>query len=679
MSDFALRVIGDIGPYTEAVSKIPGITEKQVAKASLDFIRESSKAQAAALKNAESAATKGAATAKKAWEDGFRGIAEAARGTGHGAVAEQVDHLAKAYLAVGKDGLTAAAGTAAAAAPLAALGAAAVAVVAGVGLVGAGLVEAGLHAKEAQEDLKGFALIGSSWFPKVPPDAQQGIDALAASGSALTAVFDRFVVNVGSNVAPSLAKVADLAVGVAVSSEQWFESWDKGRSLVGDFTGYLVDSMRGPVDAYRQFLKATVAVEDAIGISVPDSVRESAASFEGFRANVVSTVEDVTSLGGSLSHYVEVGRDFITTTERANKALKDQSQAAKDAAEAARKLDEQRKKNVQDAEKEGDALRQADLDRAKAAKDGLATLQEAGRKAAESWMSAEDQVKAQADDAIEAQRRVAQAVEDATGAGSQEAAAAWKAFEDARVDVSLVAGEKIRKIHEDEAKKATAATYSAVEGALNDVAGLAQTVTSAEAASVHKLEDELNDSSAHYTEHQKAQLERQLADKRRGAQTAWDITQGARLAEAVVSGAAATVSAYNDGLAVGGPTGLVLGPVMAGVAAGAAAVEVAAIAAEQPSFLTGGFTDPYASPTGIPSTLHPREAVLNEGGRETIGDETIRAANGRRPLARSVPEAVVKLRHHVYDDFFLRYLRADNALTRSIRGTGVVGHADWSR
>lgn len=148
-----------------------------------------------------------------------------------------------------------------------------------------------------------------------------------------------------------------------------------------------------------------------------------------------------------------------------------------------------------------------------------------------------------------------------------------------------------------------------------------------------------------------------------------------RQAEAAMAAPAAILNAYNDGLSVGGPAGLVLGPAMAALAAATTAVQVRAIG--KAKFHLGGFQGGAAAPDEYSATLIPGEAVLSRQGRRAMGDDQIRQANGGVPSAPVRVIAETHYRHQSFDRFMVDNLRSGGAIQTAINTkTGVVGHRD---
>jgi len=142
------------------------------------------------------------------------------------------------------------------------------------------------------------------------------------------------------------------------------------------------------------------------------------------------------------------------------------------------------------------------------------------------------------------------------------------------------------------------------------------------------------------------------------------------IATAVVNAALAVTNALANGGAAA--------PVLAVAAGVSGAVSIATIAAtEPPAFAAGGFID-GAPTTGVPITAHPNEAVLNQQGRATIGDDAIRAANAGRSGEGGMTVSMV-YKHKVFDYFVRDNLRTSGPLASAVRRGDRVGQVRRGR
>lgn len=246
-------------------------------------------------------------------------------------------------------------------------------------------------------------------------------------------------------------------------------------------------------------------------------------------------------------------------------------------------------------------------------------------------------------------------------------------------DAKKAAEERI-KIAEDEAE-----AKIALHRRVSDVASQAIGVVAAaadlnfqnESSNLERLEAEYQAArdaqmagEATLTADQMTQLSNRVSAQRSAVQSAYDATQAARYSEAFIATAAATINAYNDGLAVGGPAGLILGPAMAAVALAAGGVQVAAIASETPSF------------NDTPGVMR------NQGGRSRVpvslaGDDYWAAAKSPADLRAQVGggsgATTILYKHRPFNYFIDDNLRMNGSLAREMRRGDRVGQVGRGR
>jgi len=215
------------------------------------------------------------------------------------------------------------------------------------------------------------------------------------------------------------------------------------------------------------------------------------------------------------------------------------------------------------------------------------------------------------------------------------------------------AEEEMRRAQAQAAASAVGDIVSTVTDSIEQSADRAATVLS-------DLEGELASNRDSMTEAEKADLKERIAMQRQQAQRQFEIAKTGRLAEAAIATAASVANA----LATPPAPNLLL----AGLATATGAAQLAAIAAVQPSFHSGGMV-----PDETQARLLTGEAVLSRTGRNMIGDDQINRANagmsgGSRPMV-----VVQQYRHRVYNDFIRDNLRIGGNLADAIRGTRTVG------
>ena len=245
--------------------------------------------------------------------------------------------------------------------------------------------------------------------------------------------------------------------------------------------------------------------------------------------------------------------------------------------------------------------------------------------------------------------------EDAAKAGETSQAEADKAAELRAADL--------------EARKAIA--QAGVDLALQGLDTISQASADAaqrEGEQADKLQAQLVAGDSYYTDSQKAELQKRIAEHRKAAMTAFGIAKAARIAEATITTAMAVVNALNDGLSVGGPAGLILGPVSAAAAGIAGGIQIAAIAAEQPSFHQG-----YA-PDERSARVLTSEAVLSPAATAALGSGNIAAANAGIMGGGRLASTPVVFRHQTFRPFIKDFLTQPSALSTALNAGKIVGH-----
>ena len=249
-------------------------------------------------------------------------------------------------------------------------------------------------------------------------------------------------------------------------------------------------------------------------------------------------------------------------------------------------------------------------------------------------------------EAIDAERHAAEkkATEDAAAIDAD----ANKAKKEAAMDVAnFMAEQAVAGLD------AMAAGFEKAQDAANETA--------------NQLTDQLIAGDEHYTKAQKAQLVKRIAEQRAHAKEAFAIAKAARLAEAVITTAMAVMNAYSTGVAI--PiAGVVLGPAMAIAAGVTGAIQIATIAAEQPSFHSGKMPDE------MNATILKREAVLNTTASAAMGRGQIEALNNGMTAGRGQGPAPIVIGHRVFEAGLKRSLDSAGVLREALHGGAVYGH-----
>ena len=262
-----------------------------------------------------------------------------------------------------------------------------------------------------------------------------------------------------------------------------------------------------------------------------------------------------------------------------------------------------------------------------------------------------------------------------------EAAAAEAQAEAARVAVrqdtankitalETAAAEERKKLSDDERKKRQEDDAAALEiqraAIMEGVSLISESLSASadnQAAVLEQLTSQLESNSENMTEADKRALKERIAAQREAAMLTFAINKAAQLATATIN----TATSVTAALASAPPPANLIAAGVAGAAGGA---QIAAIAAQQPAFHSGGMV-----PDEVQARLVTGEAVLSRVGRNVIGDEQIRAANaGMAPPVKVV--AINQYRHEVFRPFIRDHLRLGGDLSTAIRGTRTVGQRE---
>jgi len=582
-----------------------------------------------------------------------------------GSAAASIAGLSSASTAMGAAGLAA---TAATGGLLLVIGGAALAVggaAAAYYTLGESLVSAAFDADKALTALEGFKNIGSDFYPVVPEEALASMERLAATTDAIDALMNRLTVTVGSNTAPAIERMVDTMIGLGLAGLETFEVWAAGKNLLTEFANFMVGSLFHsflPVtDAVRAMGNGLIFMAEALGQNVDPAIKLALSSTNAFSTAIVGLASD--ALDGaltSLDDYAVAGAGFLADTFAATESVKKHTKAVKDDTEAVEKNIE----GLTNWTREIEASQ-------KAIESGSQKLQESAYNDRLASMSAQD---------AEAERYRAKVK------GLQDAANEVKAAggDEIKTDLELYAAtEAAAQIHDAAVKKfddkaaadkmalqkqvADKGVELALDG-LDTVSKAAEEASQREAEQADKLQAQLVAGDAYYTDSQKAELQKRIAEHRKAAATAFGIAKAARIAEATITTAMAVVNALNDGLSVGGPAGLILGPVSAAAAGIAGGIQIAAIAAEQPSFHQG-----YA-PDERSARVLTSEAVLSPAATAALGSGNIAAANAGIMGGGRQASTPVVFRHQTFRPFIKDFLTQPSALSTALNAGKIVGH-----
>ena len=582
-----------------------------------------------------------------------------------GSAAASIAGLSSASTAMGAAGLAA---TAATGGLLLVIGGAALAVggaAAAYYTLGESLVSAAFDADKALTALEGFKNIGSDFYPVVPEEALVAMERLASASDAVDAIMNSLTVTIGSNTAPAIERMVSTVVGLGLAGMEAFEVWAAGKNLLTEFaqfmTGTLLRAFLPVTDAVRGMGNNLIYMADLLGQSVDPALRAALKSTDALSDAITTYAGE--ALDGALtglSDYAVAGGLFISQTARATDSLKNKTAATKDDTKAI----EGNIEGLTNWTREIEAS-------VKAIESGSEKLQESAYNDRLASMSAQD---------AEAERYRAKVQ------GLEDTAAEVKAAggDELKTDLELYAAtEAAAEIHNANVKKfddKAAADKLAMQKAiaekgvelaldgLDTVSKAAEEASQREGEQADKLQAQLVAGDSYYTDSQKAELQKRIAEHRKASIAAFNTAKAARIAEATITTAMAVVNALNDGLSVGGPAGLILGPVSAAAAGIAGGIQIAAIAAEQPSFHQG-----YA-PDERSARVLTSEAVLSPAATAALGSGNIAAANAGIMGGGRQASTPVVFRHQTFRPFIKDFLTQPSALSTALNAGKIVGH-----
>ena len=617
---YTFKISGNVAAYAAAVGQIPGVTDKAAAAAALKMGQQFAKMQADAAKSAKKAAD----STGKAFEDTAGKLGSGAAklkgaldlvAPGAGGLAGVVNDLADAAEVLGPQFAIAAAG-------VVAFGGAFAAPIAGALALSAALTKTAFSAEENLKALEGFKAIGSDFYPAIPPETVASFKALAVTEDALISIGERLSLSAASSVAPSLERVADTVVGLALQGERLFEKFAKGQNL---FEVLATQTLAAFAQALTLPMAPIVALGDAFaklseitGVQLPAGAKAAIADLDrlrdgqysqAFGRDAVAALENsdaMRALSGALSGATAEGAAFIATQERVTAAQKNAGKAAKESAAEQKKAADQYKADLAEEEQAQAAFAS-----------GMAALAAESKKASDAQLSGIAAIKQARADDLAALQATYQATLAQAG-GDQQRLAAITAFEAAKFQVvsgyeaKITAAEKAEdaarvKAAQDASAAKTASIVGYVQASSATLAGLS--------GSFGQLLQSI-DPEGH----------------ERAYKAIWAAQKAAAIATATVNAALAVSQAL-------GSAPPPLNYALAAAAGVAGAVSVATVASSPaPKFHTGTM---FASPAGalradeFQATLQRGEIVVDRqtasrpGVREAVASMSTGAPAGR--------------------------------------------------
>lgn len=248
---------------------------------------------------------------------------------------------------------------------VAALGAVALA----VGAVGVGMIQAVFAADELNKELKKFE--GQEGFEPIDKDALKSIETVNNSLGALTAVFQRLVVEVGANVAPVIEELSVTLVKFGLMGLDAFKKFAEGKNLLFEFANFLVKTflkaLIAPIDGIMNLIWAMGKLATAVGATgLGESLTSAYDAYDNFVGGISRSItggvfgalgSGLKAVGGATSDYDQRARDLIKTVGITDEAIKKHASAIKGLLAVLKKL----VASVEQAEVSLERIRKANL------------------------------------------------------------------------------------------------------------------------------------------------------------------------------------------------------------------------------------------------------------------------------------------------------------------------------
>ena len=621
MADVNLTVSADLAKLRAQLEQIGPITKDQAASMVKELERAYVRAEMAAKKTAETTrkamqdtanATKAAANASKDLEDRFGKV-----GSSAGKVAGVLDLLAP-----------------------------------GLGDAARGIADVADGMEVASQGGSNLAL---------------GLGIVGAAMGAVTLATAHYEEQL-AKVEEANRKVAETATAAAASAKRLKDTESELAVELAVANGQLTEQEAAT-------MRSTAAVRDAFA-EQEKLARQRLADAKAARDNTQATYDEVQAATAAVDAIVErkntavaTAAEIIAAKEREKRAEQSAAAATKAKADADRAAEAAlRARN--EAYRESLALMEEEsraLEQARGITDALTASTAARTRAA---LTGADAVTAAMEHELAQTLSRYQEGTRAAGANNAAQLELTRAYEAEVESIQQEAHTKRLALIDAEQKaqeEADAAALEVQRAAIMEGVGLISESLSAsadnQAAVLEQLTSQLESNAENMTEADKRALKERISAQRDAAMLTFGINKAAQLANATIN----TATAITAALASAPPPANLIA---AGVAGAAGGVQVAAIAAQQPAFHSGGMV-----PDEVPARLVTGEAVLSRVGRNVIGDEQIRAANaGIAPPVKVV--AINQYRHEVFRPFIRDHLRLGGDLSTAIRGTRTVGQRE---
>jgi len=416
-----------------------------------------------------------------------------------------------------------------------------------------------------------------------------------------------------------------------------------------------------------------------ISDSTAESIRGLAArakaalpDFDALEASIATGIRTSTDYFGITKDNTEAEQARAAAISRASESVK-RARDAEIQATQAKQASEAATKAATDAEKERAAQLKAETEAQKAAAaaaeqaaNAVESAQEAARKsslaAAMSAANDEEKIRLGYEERVRGIREAGAALVSQAGEDGQARAAIWAATDAQIIDAETAFYSELDALRQRNAEAdalALAERAKAEIATANEILSVGTQITDAyltaqtdDYRAAIAARDELGEDA---TREEKQRAEQRVSQERDSAMKAFLVDKALKIAQATTAAALAAANAL--------ATPPAPNFIAAGIAAAAGAVQIAAIAAQQPAFHAGGVV---GAPDEMVARLRSGEAVLNPVARQTLGDSNIERLNAGQGMGSQGTSVQIVYKHKAFDYFIRDELRTRGTLGRAM-------------
>jgi hypothetical protein len=607
------------------LASIPGMTAETAEKMVKNLERSYTRA--------EKAAKRAATQVDKEWEGKLRNVEKMADKVSGGMFGDFQD----------------------AAGALGALGPAGAAAVGGIALVTAAVAgtAAGLYAvtRAGADAIDRLDALGES--DAVTPEQRAAIEQANAALDALWVVADKAIVTFAADLAPAVTEAATALVDLGLAAVDTLAQFASTHSFLEEFGIFLADTLvqmiLSPISMFMQLIEVLGTLGEAVGLN-DNVLKRLGQGYDDLTRSIAMSVTGLDGLDDAVTETNEKETEAEKLVGRLTKRRHENSLAAKEQAEAQKKLAEEYRKELDhlgEVGRIGQAAREdllTPVERLTVAyEEQLVTIRKLGGESQEA-------ISATADVTLRYYRDLAKLQEQAREDGA---------------DVFVGPTPEMFDAIQEQSKEGAIALRDAYITAIDDVTSAFSAMWELDETMHRNALDRIRakrkaelDSVDGLTEAERAHFAASAKIHRDGIMRAWNAQQSAADAQAVLNAAQSVLNIMAN---VPPPAW----PIAIPAAAAMAGIQVGIIESQPPPRLHKGFDGMNSSE--FPAILDKQELVVNRRGANTPGvRELVGAVNNGLPVGGD-SMVVVALNDRVIDTYSARAMKVGRRTRLEIR------------